>query len=113
MTKGHEFNIGLNNSTALVAPCRSEIRTFVCNAFSAIRWYAVRMVQKCVFPITFLSVATLSVSKMLGIVLPVWAMALLALFSIAGGLYGCMVILQELGGMKRIMADADEKGGMR
>ena len=75
--------------------------------------YILKLLHKHIFALTFLSVAILSASKMLGIVLPVWAMVLLALFAIAGGLYGYMVILQDLGGMKRIMADADEEGGMR
>lgn len=72
-----------------------------------------KILDKHIFSMTFATTAIISVSKMIGIELPVWTMVLLVLFTIAGGLYGCMVILQDLGGMKRIMADADEEGGMR
>ena len=75
--------------------------------------YILNLLHKHIFALTFLSVAILSASKMNSIELPVWAMVLLALFAIVGWMWCCMAILQDLGGMKRIMADADEEGGMR
>lgn len=92
MTKGHEFNIGMNNSSALVAPTRSEIRIefptihVTLPTRKQVLEKVVKSAKRIVHPVSLLSAFTLSAMSFLEIYIPVFTILLAVVYAISSNI---------------------------
>lgn len=82
MTKGNEFNLSANNSSALIAPTRSEIRIelptiqITLPTRKQVLEKVVNFAKRIVHPVSLLSAFTLSAMSFLEIYIPVFTILL-------------------------------------
>lgn len=93
MTKSsNSINISMNNSSALVAPQRSEIRTSVNAAFSAV----VKFYRKHTLTLTFLLITFISACHVLEVQMPWYAALVLTIAGSCSILRGFLVIMEGM-----------------
>lgn len=95
MPKKHEFNCSMNNSSATIAPTRSEIRISFSVELPTLSISTRKMMHRAAFAVTFALCAALAVCYWLGVILPTWIVFVLVLGASAGWLYGSIHILSE------------------
>ena len=104
MTKEHEFtNNSMNNSSALVAPQRSEIRISFSVEYPTVSETTKRILRKVAFAATFLIVLTLSSCSMLDVQMPRSYATVLVILASVGILYCTHTLWRKLGGMDGIL----------
>ena len=104
MPKNNEFtNISTNNSSALVAPQRSEIRISFSVEYPTVSETTKRILRKVAFAATFLLVLTLSSCSMLDVQMPRSYAAVLVILASVGILYCTHTLWNKLGGMDGIL----------
>lgn len=96
-------NISMNNSSALVAPQRSEIRISFSVEFPTVSQSTKRILRKCTFAATFLLVLTLSSCSMLDVQMPRGFAAVLLILASVGVLYCCHTLWNMFGGWNGII----------
>lgn len=92
MPRTIEINNGMNNSNALVTPQRSEIRTSVNAAFSAV----VKLYRKHTLTLTFLLITFISACHVLEVQMPWYAALVLTIVGSCSILRGFLVILMGM-----------------
>ena len=95
MPKNNEFNCSMNNSSATIAPTRSEIRISLSVELPTLNPSTRKMLHRAAFAVTFALCAALAVCRWLGVCLPTWLVLLMVLGASAGWIYGCIHILSE------------------
>lgn len=110
MTKENEFNNGMNNSSALVAPQRSEIRISFSVEFPTVSPSTKRILRKCAFAATFLLVLTLSSCSMLDVQMPRSYAAVLVILASVGVLYCFHALWEKFGGWNGIINHEEKEG---
>lgn len=95
MPKKHEFNCSMNNSSATIAPTRSEIRISFSVELPTLSTSTRKILHRAVFAITFALCAALAACYCLGVILPTWIILIMVLGASAGWLYGSIHILSE------------------
>ena len=104
MPKKHEFtNNSMNNSSALVAPQRSEIRISFSVEYPTVSETTKRILRKVSFVATFLIVFTLSFCYMLDVQMTRSYAAVLVILASVGILYCTHTLWRKLGGMDGIL----------
>ena len=92
MPRTIEINNGMNNSNALVTPQRSEIRTSVNAAFSAV----VKLYRKHTLTLTFLLITFISACHVLEVQMPWYAALVLTIAGSCSILRGFLVIMEGM-----------------
>lgn len=92
MPRTIEINNGMNNSNALVTPQRSEIRTSVNAAFSAV----VKLYRKHTLTLTFLLITFISACHVLEVQMPWYAALVLTIVGSCSILRSFMVIMEGM-----------------
>ena len=93
MPKKHEFtNISTNNSSALVAPQRSEIRISFSVELPALRPSTRKMLHRAAMILTPVLCAALAVCYWLGANLPSWMVGVMVIAASVGFVYGFVYI---------------------
>lgn len=95
MPKNNEFNCSMNNSSATIAPTRSEIRISFSVELPTLSTSTRKMLHRAAFVVTFALCAALAVCYWLGVILPTWIVFIMVLGASAGWLYGSIHILSE------------------
>lgn len=92
MTKGNEFNLSTNNSSALIAPTRSEIRIefptihVTLPTRKQVIDKVVKSAKRIVHPVSLLSAFTLSAMSCLEIYIPVFTILLAVVCAISSNI---------------------------
>ena len=104
MPKNNEFtNSSMNNSSALVAPTRSEIRISLSIEYPSISDSTRKKLRRAAFVATFLLVATVSSCFMLGVQLSHSTGFALIFFGSIGIVYCFHELWKSFGGLKGIL----------
>ena len=91
----NSINNSMNNSSALVAPTRSEIRISLSVELPALSPSTRKMLHRAAFVVTFALCAALAVCYWLGVYLPSWLVFLMVAGASAGWVYSSIHILSE------------------
>lgn len=96
MTKSSNLNnFSMNNSNAIVAPTRSEIRISLSVELPTLSPSTRKMLHRAAFAVTFALCAALAVCYWLGVCLPTWLVLLMVLGASVGWVYVSIHILSE------------------
>lgn len=104
MTKSSNLNnISTNNSSALVAPQRSEIRVSFSVEYPALSPNAKSFLRRSVFAVTFLLLATLSSCSLLDVQMPRSYATVLVVLASVGLVYCFHTLWNTFGGWSGIV----------
>lgn len=103
MTKNNEFNNGMNNSSALVAPQRSEIRMLQSTRIHSFATNMLKPLRKVAFIATYLLVGVLSSCSALDVQLSRSLTTLLVILASMGVLYCSHILWNKFGGWNEII----------
>lgn len=92
MPRTNEINNGMNNSSALVAPQRSEIRISFSVELPALRPSTRKMLHRAAMILTPVLCAALAVCYWLGANLPSWMVGVMVIAASVGFVYGFVYI---------------------
>lgn len=110
MPKNNEFSIGMNNSSTLTAPQRSEIRISFSVEYPTVSENTKRILRKVAFAATFLLVLTLSSCSMLDVQMPRSYATVLVILASVGILYCTHTLWNKMGGMNGILNHEEKEG---
>ena len=110
MPKNNEFtNSSMNNSSALVAPTRSEIRISFSIEYPSISDSTRKKLRRAAFVATFLLIATVSSCSMLGVQLSHSTGFALIFFGSIGIVYCFHELWKSFGGLKGILNEEEKE----